>query len=334
MQIIQNRRDFLASASSAAAASVFGARTSLADEGPPETNTIRLLRDPGCGAPTTLAEELMRAEGFSDVRYADLETGVTDVQLLMRGSTDIGVAFATDVVRELNAGTPVTVLAGMHSGCQELFAHPPVDNIKDLKGRSVALPRFDYAAQLLLSVMLSYIGLDPATDIDWITSSSSSPMELFAAGKADAYFAIPPEGQELRARKVGKVILKTATDRPWSQYLCCVLISRRAYVQSYPVATKRALRAILKATDMCAADPERAAQRLVESASTARYDFTLEMISGLPYAMWREYDPEDTLRFYALRLRELGMINSTPNKIIAEGADWRFLKEIKRELKA
>jgi NitT/TauT family transport system substrate-binding protein len=54
----------------------------------------------------------------------------------------------------------------------------------------------------------------------------------------------------------------------------------------------------------------------------------------LPYASWREYDPADAMRFYALRLHEVGMVTATPNRILAEGADWRFLNEIKRELKA
>ncbi len=40
------------------------------------------------------------------------------------------------------------------------------------------------------------------------------------------------------------------------------------------------------------------------------------------------------MRFYALRLHEAGMIEASPNKILAEGTDWRFLNEIKRELKA
>ena len=53
-----------------------------------------------------------------------------------------------------------------------------------------------------------------------------------------------------------------------------------------------------------------------------------------PYDRWREYDPEDTLRFYALRLHEVGMIGSSPKAILAEGTDWRFLNELKRELKA
>ena len=40
------------------------------------------------------------------------------------------------------------------------------------------------------------------------------------------------------------------------------------------------------------------------------------------------------MRFYALRLHEVGMIKSNPQQIIAEGTDWRFLNELKRELKA
>ncbi|MBV8334723.1 MAG: ABC transporter substrate-binding protein, partial [Alphaproteobacteria bacterium] len=42
----------------------------------------------------------------------------------------------------------------------------------------------------------------------------------------------------------------------------------------------------------------------------------------------------DTIRWYALRLRETGFVKSSPQKIIADGTDWRFLNELKRELKA
>jgi NitT/TauT family transport system substrate-binding protein len=52
------------------------------------------------------------------------------------------------------------------------------------------------------------------------------------------------------------------------------------------------------------------------------------------YTRWREANPEDTLRFYALRLHEVGMIKTSPEKLIAQGTDWRFLNELKKELKA
>jgi NitT/TauT family transport system substrate-binding protein len=76
------------------------------------------------------------------------------------------------------------------------------------------------------------------------------------------------------------------------------------------------------------------ARQLVDAGLIKRYDYALEALTELPYASWRESDPEDTVRFFALRLHEIGMIKSTPQAIIADGTDWRFLNELKRELKA
>ena len=97
--------------------------------------------------------------------------------------------------------------------------------------------------------------------------------------------------------------------------------------------SQKCLRAILKATDACALDPNRAAQLLVDKGFTPRYDYALQTMQEIPYNRWREYDPEDTVRFYALRLHEIGLIKSTPQKIIAQGTDWRFFNELKKELK-
>ena len=159
-------------------------------------------------------------------------------------------------------------------------------------------------------------------------------MELFAEGKIDAFLGFPPEPQELRARKIGHVLLNSAVDRPWSQYFCCLLAGNADFIDRHPIATKRVVRAILKATDLCVTEPERVAQRLVDGGFTQQYDYALQSLTEVPYRSWREYDPEDTLRFYALRLHEAGMITSNPNQILAEGTDWRFLDELKRELKA
>jgi len=162
---------------------------------------------------------------------------------------------------------------------------------------------------------------------------SVKPMELFVAGKIDAFMGFPPEPQDLRARHLGHVILNTAVDRPWSQYYCCMLVGNREYVRKHPVATKRVLRAILKAADLCATEPARIARQIVDGGFTARYDYALQALNELPYDKWRDYDPEDTIRFYALRLHDGGFIKSTPQKIIADGTDWRFLNELKHELK-
>jgi NitT/TauT family transport system substrate-binding protein len=113
-----------------------------------------------------------------------------------------------------------------------------------------------------------------------------------------------------------------------------MVAANRDYVRNYPVAAKRVLRAILKATDLCATEPTRVARQIVDGGFTPRYDYALQTFNEVPYDKWREYDPEDTIRFYSLRLHEAGFIKSSPQKIIADGMDWRFLNELKRELKA
>jgi NitT/TauT family transport system substrate-binding protein len=335
MQIIQSRRDFLVSASSAAAAGVLGARGSLADEAPLETTTIRLAYTTNiCLAPLDVTEGLLRAEGFTDIQYVKAAGGSSEPQMMAKGEVDFGASFAGTVVYHLDAGLPITALSGLHVGCYELFVHEPIRTISDLKGRRVGIQTLSTSGHLYLSIIAKHVWLDPKADIEWIVPSSGSAMELFAEGKTDAFLAFPPERQELRARKIGRVILATTTDQPWSQYFCCILFSSRDFVRAHPIATKRALRAILKTADLCATEPKTAARRLVSGGFTERYEYALESLTEIPYDKWREFDPEDSMRFYALRLHEVGMIKSNPNKILASGTDWRFLNELKRELKA
>ena len=171
-----------------------------------------------------------------------------------------------------------------------------------------------------MTLMAAQVGLDPAKDIHWITDPKVKPIELFEQGKIDAFLAFPPEPQDLRARHIGHVIVNTAVDRPWSQYFCCMLAGNREFVATHPVATKRVMRAILTATDLCATEPARAAQWLVDRGLAPGNDYALQTLSENGYR-WREYDAEDTIRFYALRLRDVGLIKSSPQKIIAEGTN-------------
>jgi NitT/TauT family transport system substrate-binding protein len=105
----------------------------------------------------------------------------------------------------------------------------------------------------------------------------------------------------------------------------------REFVRKHPVATKRVLRALLKAANLCALEPERAARRIADRGYN--YDYALQTLRDIPYDKWRDYDAADTVRFYSLRLHEARMIKSSPHKIIAQGTDWRAFMELKKELK-
>jgi NitT/TauT family transport system substrate-binding protein len=280
-----------------------------------------------------VAEELLRSEGFTEVHYLQKE-GTADIETaLASGEADLNGHFAAPLLIRLEAGDPIVILAGLHIGCYELFATHAVRTIRDLKGKTVAVPALDNARYVFLASMAAYVGLDPRKDIHFVTHPGSESMRLLSEGKIDAYLGFPPEPQEMREQQIGHVVLSSTVDRPWSQYFCCMLTGNREFVRQHPVATKRALRAILKAADVCALEPERVAQFIVDNDYAKRYDYALQAMQEIPYGQWREYSAEDTLRFYALRLHEAGMIKSTPQKLIAQGTDWRFLTELKQELK-
>ena len=339
MPMQQSRRRFLTTLSIAgAAAGLFRMPPAPAAEGALETTTVRIFANrPGiCVAPQYIAEPLLRAEGFTDVRFVGLTatTGAPAAEAVGSGNADFTVSFAAPLAIAIDGGAPITLLSGVHIGCFELFGNEGVRSIADLKGKSVGVQGLGSSQHVYAAAMAAYVGLDPTKDIQWAINPTVKPTELYEKGQIDAFVGFPPEPQDLRARHIGHVVVNSAVDRPWSQYFCCMLAGNRDYVRKYPVATKRVLRAILKAADLCVSDPQSVARELVDGGFTPRYEYALQALGELPYDKSREYDPEDAVRFYALRLHEVGMIKSRPQKIIAENTDWRFLNELKRELKA
>jgi NitT/TauT family transport system substrate-binding protein len=330
-----SRRAFLRGVGAAIGTTgLVGARPlSAGAEPPPETTRLRVLKASRlCWAPQYVAEDLLRLEGFSDVTYVDFPGGPV-AEYLAAAKADISLHFVGPNLIRLDHGDPVVFLAGVHVGCFEVIATDRVRRITDLKGKTAGVGDLQGAEHVFLASIMAQVGLDPRRDITWAVNPQEESIRLLTEGKIDAFLGFPPTPQQLRAKKIGHVLVNSSVDRPWSQYFCCLAISSREFVRKHPVATKRALRAILKASDMCAQEPERAARMLVDRRFTPSYDWALQSIRDVPYNKWREYNAEDTIRFYALRLHEAGMIRSSPQKIIAQATDWRFINELKKELK-
>jgi NitT/TauT family transport system substrate-binding protein len=345
------RRRFLGGLTVAGTAGLLGLYPRpVAAEPPPETTRLRLIAvGSSCVAPQFVAaEELLQAEGFADVQYVKTDDGQVEhrpARAMASGTFDLVLSFLTTQLLLIDKGAPVLILAGGHAGCIELFAQPAIRSPRDLKGKRVAVDAKDAfsPSYTFLASFVASVGLDVRRDLEVVAYPNyAESMHLFADGQIDAVVVGPPVAQALRAQQRGHVLFDNGRDQPWSQYFCCMVAGHREFVRTHPVATKRALRAILKGNQVCALEPERVAKSMVDTNYLlykaygewgASYKYVLESLKELPYAAWREYDPEDTIRFYALRLHEVGMIKSTPQKLIAQGTDWRFLNELKKELK-
>jgi NitT/TauT family transport system substrate-binding protein len=328
-----SRRRFLMQASAVGAASLLWLPGESRAEPPPETNKLRIHEDAlTCVAPQLVAREMLYAEGFTEVQYVKYlkDTQNWPPEDLLAGEVDITFSFSPTDIRFVDAGAPVVILAAAHTGCVELVASEHIRSTRDLKKKSVGI---DTDTRVFISMFAAYVGLDPQKDINWVSIPFGDWVPLFTQGKIDAFMCSPPLSLELRQKKIGNTLVNTTIDKPWAQYSCCLIASTKEFVSRNPVATKRALRAILKGVDLCAREPGRVA-RFVADRGLAGYDITLQGLRELPYASWREIDVADSLRFWALRMRDVGAIKSSPEKIIAQCADLRFLNELKKELKA
>ena len=313
---------------------------------PPETTTIRLAKDPvdASQAPLYVAGLFLPEEGFTNVQYIDVPGFDPGIQQLASGQIDIGRSFASAVTVAADAGDPLVALAGLFNTNFRLFGNDRVQSLRDLKGKRIFVPKRGVTdiAYAFWAVLLAYVGIDIERDVELIELSFIDLPRALQADTIDAVIAPRPYSTLLETRYPGlHVVLDGAKDPPWSQYFGNFVTGNRDFVEKHPAATKRALRAILKAADVCAREPERAARYLVDKGFTPHsvaistpftYDQVLDAITGVSYAAWREFDPEDTVRFFALRLREAGLVKSTPDDLIARATDWRYLNEIKREL--
>src|SRR5262245_18231574 len=174
------------------------------------------------------------------------------------------MAVIAPFIIQMDAGVPLVLLAEVRGGGFTLSSTERIKAIRDLKGNTVAVPELGSAHHVFVATMAAHVGIDPKRDINFVIHPPVESMQLLAAGKIDALIGFPPDPQELREKKIGHVIANSGLDRPWSQYFCCIVAAHQEFVRKHPLATKRALRAIIKATEFCAAEPKRAARLVAD----------------------------------------------------------------------
>jgi ABC-type nitrate/sulfonate/bicarbonate transport system substrate-binding protein len=296
---------------------------------PPETTTIRLGTLP-CDHPVMAAEPFLQQEGFT-------RPEILGGAQLASGRVDIDVAFTVfDIALLLEAGQHPVVLAPLHPGCVEIWAQPGIQALQDLRGRTVVVTARTLAntGYSNFAIVLKQAGVDPA-QVNWVVQPDANPVALFLAGRNDAVRVATVAAAALRSNPAnrGHVIHNQLMDRPWSQMSCCFLIARQDWVRANPVAAERAVRAVLRAADAQTASRADAVKRVTDRGlfgGPANFDNVLYAASMVP-ANWRDLDPEQSLRFYAQLLVDVGLLRLSVDDIVRT-LDLTILGELKAEL--
>ena len=341
-----NRREFMKKAALTGAAAYLGIGNNLGlatVEPPPETTTVRFQKilSP-CWVPQLVAEPLLREEGFTDIQYIEHEKISQGEEDILAGKVDFTVDFTAQSLMKFDPGSPIDFISGLHVGCWSLIGSDRIKSVRDLKGKKVwavgSAATSAYAVRAIPNVffksLIGYVGLDPDNDVEYVVAPMGEAIELFKRGEIDAFLSFPPGPQQLRAAGIGHTIVDTNVDRPWSQYYCCMILGRRDFIRNNPIATRKVIRSILRANDLVSQDSEMAAQLLVDRKLRKADDqeFMAQALGEIPYDKWRHYSPEDTIRFWALRLKEIGVIKHSPQDYISNNTDWSHIASLKKEM--
>jgi NitT/TauT family transport system substrate-binding protein len=304
---------------------------------PPETTTVRIVMPPECDPGIWLARDYLLAEGFTDVSF--VPTPFVSQTWLTNDLADIAPGHAEFTVATIDAGLPLTILAGLHRGCFELWVDRSIANVRDLRGRRISVRQGKMSDQFFVffAALLGPIGIDPLKDVHFVESGPEDYPGMISAyteGRADAVLAGGAQGPFLkRLNAPGHVILDTMVEKPWSQYVCCHLVANRDWAHRNPIATKYVTRAVLRATDVAAKDHARAAHDSVAGGFPKEESLVTAAMAMSTYN-WRDLDPEETLRFFGLRLAAIKLIKRTPDQLIQSGTDLAYMRQLRSELKS
>lgn len=304
---------------------------------PPETTTVRIVMPPECDPGIWLARDYLLSEGFTDVRF--VTTPFVSRTWLTNDLADIAPGHAEFTVATIDAGLPLTILAGLHLGCFELWVDRSIANVRDLRGRRISVRQGGLSDQFFVffAALLGSIGIDPFKDVHFVESGPDDYPGMITAyteGRADAVLAGGAQGPFLRRIKApGHVILDTMIEKPWSEYVCCHLVANRDWTRRNPIATQYVTRAVLRATDAAAKDHARAAHDSVAGGYPKDESLVIDAMAMSTYK-WREFEPEETLRFWGLRLAAVKLIHSTPQQLIQNGTDLAYMRRLRSELKS
>ncbi len=237
----------------------------------------------------------------------------------------VGEAPATVAVANKVADVKIIAQANLEGSAIVIFKDSGIKSIKDLVGKTVAVPGYATVQDFLLRKALTNNNI-PIKAVNVIIIKPPEMIPALRTKQIDAFLAWEPYPSKAVTLEVGKVLVPSG--KIWPKHPCCVVVADNQFIEKNPEKIKGILRAHVKATNFIHENPKEALEIGVKYTG-----MDLETVKLAMRNITYEFIPDvQGLLDYVTFLRELGQIKEVdPKDFVRNIIQKGFLEKISHQ---
>jgi NitT/TauT family transport system substrate-binding protein len=253
-------------------------------------------------------------KGFFKEEGLDVELVKTDWGSMRDGLADgrfhASYSFIMYMMKPIEMGLDLKLTAGIHTGCLRIQAGAKsnIKTVQDLKGKKLGITHMGSPPFLFASRVLADKGIDPKNGVEWVTMPGPAMSNALDQGRVDAVASAEPIGTMLMAQNKVHKVCDQASDAPYDDEYCCVVVVNGAFGHDHPSAAAKVTRALLKGAKWVNVNPTAAARIGVEKEYVAAtMDINAQAIGMLRFEPGVDKARRD-VRMGALEMKKAGFL--------------------------
>src|SRR5262249_20926776 len=184
---------------------------------------------------------------------------------------------------------------------------------------------------LFASRVLADKGIDPKNGVEWVTMPGAAMSKALEQGQVDAVASAEPIGTMLMAQNQVHKVCDQASDAPYDDEYCCVVVVNGAFGRDNPLAAAKITRALLKGAKWVSVNPTAAAQIAVEkNYVAATTEINAQAIGMLRYEPGVDKARQD-VRVGALEMKKAGFLKKDTDALELANKAWMDLDGVTDE---
>lgn len=252
-------------------------------------------------------------EAFQGVKveYRTFNAGPDEIEALLAGQIDLAYIGPVPAINGYARSGKIRIISGAANGGAALVSRPDVGvrSVKDLVGRTVAVPQYGNTQDLVLRHLLQAEGLkagDEGGKVNVVQVQNPNLMTLFTRREIDA--ALVPEPWCSRVEQLGVARMVSGYEQVLGSYPTTVVVVREEFARQRPDLVGKFLEAHRALTRRLNAHPAESAHLIIEQIKSITGEVLSEEVvrSGLGRINFTDEVKPEHLRFFGDALYSCG----------------------------